>query len=345
MGWLTPALTIAGGVAGGVFGGPMGAGAGMATGGLLGGWLDGAYDDPGAVSPVQPDASLYDTSAIDSISGSAKQQAAAAANRAAPEADWTMSDQDRALSMQTRDRQMALADEMEAYLRGEKTSLAEQQLRRAQIRAANEADNLAAGARGGAGAQVIAQQQAGQQQLAGLLETNRQSAELRAQEEANARAQLGQLLGQARGQDLGQRGQSQGQAQFDVSTKLQQTALNDAQQRAAWERELDAAKASSQTKQNLAAAKQGGQQQVQNLNAQREQAAQDRKADQVEGAINAGSGVAQMGLMTNNSWGGKPGPADPGPAPTEKEWNDAWNQERVPTDDEWNAAWRRNGGG
>lgn len=327
MGWLTPILTIGGGAVGAAVGGPVGAGAGMAIGGTLGGLIDGAFDDPEPVAPVAPDESLYDTSAIDSISSDAKSDAAWAARRAAPEADWTMSDQDRALSMQTRDRQMALADEMEAYLRGERTSLAEQQLRRAQIRAANEADNLAAGARGGAGAQVIAQQQAGQQQLAGLLETNRQSAELRAQEEANARAQLGQLLGQARGQDLGQRGQSQGQAQFDVSTKLQQTALNDAQQRAAWERELDAAKASSQTKQNLAAAKQGGQQQVQNLNAQREQAAQDRKADQVEGAVNAGTAVAQYGLMENKSGGGS---SDPYGKP--------------PTDDEWNDAWRRNGG-
>lgn len=344
MGWLTPALTIAGGAAGAYFGGPMGAGVGMSAGGLLGGALEGAFETPGAADPVQPDESLYDTAALDSISGSAKQQAAAAANRAAPETDWTMSDADRALSMGARERQMGLADEMEAYLRGDRVSLAEQQLRRSQLRAANEASNLAAGARGGAGAQVIAQQQAGQQQLAGLLETNQQSAELRAQEEANARGQLGQLLGQVRGQDLGQRGQSQGQAQFDVSTKLQQTALNDAQQRAAWERELDAAKASNQTAQNLAAAKQGGQQAVQNLNAQREQAAQDRKADQVEGAVNAGSSMAQMGLMTNNSWGGKPSP-DENRAPTDQEWNDAWNQNRVPTDDEWNDAWRRNGGG
>lgn len=345
MGWLTPALTIGGGVAGGVFGGPMGAGAGMAAGGMLGGLLDGAYNTPGAVSPVQPDESLYDTSALDSISGDAKKEAALAAARAAPEADWSMADQDRGLSLAARQRQDALADELEAVLRGERTSLAQQQLRQGQIRAANEAENLAAQARGGAGAQILGQQQAQQAQVVGQLETNRLAAEVRAREEADARGQLGSLLGQMRGQDLGQRGQSQDQSKFDVSTVLQQTALNDAMKRAAWERELDAAKASGQTDQNLAAAKQGGQQAVQNLNAQREQAAQDRKADAVEGAVNAGGSMAQMGLMTNNEWGGK---SDPGPKPTEQEWNDAWGQsyeaQRPPTDDEWEKAWSQSGG-
>jgi hypothetical protein len=283
---------------------------------MLGGAIEGAFDEPGAIAAVQPDESLYDTSAIDSISGDARAQAAAAASRRGPEADWAMSDQDRALSMEARARQMGLADELEAVLRGERTSLAQEQLRRGQLRAANEATNLAAGARGGAGAQILAQQQAQQQQVAGLLETNQQAAELRAREEDAARGQLGQLLGQARGQDLGQRGQSQDQAQFDVSSKLQQTAMNDAMQRAAWERELEAAKAASQTKQNLAAAKQGGQQAVQNLNAQREEAARQRKADQVEGVVNAGGSMAQMGLMGGVSGGGGGGGSkSPNPSP------------------------------
>ena len=126
---------------------------------------------------------------------------------------------------------MGVADDLEAFLRGDQVSLAEQQRREGQISAANEATQLAASARGGAGAQILAQQGAQQAGLVASLQGNREAAMLRAQEEANTRGQLAGLLGQARGQDLSMRGQSQDQARFDVDAQYRNRDSNDAQQR------------------------------------------------------------------------------------------------------------------
>lgn len=296
--------------AGAVFGGPVGAGVGMSLGGALGGFVEGAFDDPSAPAAPYVDPAYYDTSGLDSISADAKARADAAAKREGFAADWSMSDQDRALALDARARQMGLADDLEAYLRGDRVSLAEQQLKRGQIRAANEATNLAAGARGGAGAQVIAQQQAGQQQLAGLLETNRENAALRAQEEAAARGQLAGLLGQTRGQDLSMRGQSQGQAQFDVEAQYRNRDSNDAQQRFYDSLRLQGQQSAAQVKQAQGAASLGSQQTVLGYQAAAEQQAAQSERDLTAGLVSGGMGVAQLGMQSSS----KPAPA-PAPAP------------------------------
>lgn len=296
--------------AGAVFGGPVGAGVGMSLGGALGGFVEGAFDDPSAPAAPYVDPAYYDTSGLDSISADAKARADAAAKREGFAADWSMSDQDRALALDARARQMGLADDLEAYLRGDRVSLAEQQLKRGQIRAANEATNLAAGARGGAGAQVIAQQQAGQQQLAGLLETNRENAALRAQEEAAARGQLAGLLGQTRGQDLSMRGQSQGQAQFDVEAQYRNRDSNDAQQRFYDSLRLQGQQSAAQVKQAQGAASLGSQQTVLGYQAAAEQQKAQSERDLTAGLVSGGMGVAQLGMQSSS----KPAPA-PAPAP------------------------------
>lgn len=337
MAWGTLIGAGLGAGAGAFFGGPAGAGVGMSLGGTLGGFIEGAFDDPTAPPAPYVDPALYDTSGMDSISADAKARAAAAAQREGYAADWGMADQDRALALDARARQMGVADELEAFLRGERVSLAEQQRREGQIRAANEADNLAANIRGGAGAQILGQQQAQQQQTASMLQGNREAAALRAQEEANARGQLAGLLGQARGQDLSMRGQSQDQSRFDVEAQYRNRDSNDAQQRFYESLRLQGEQGSAQINQAQGQASMGSQQAVLGYQAAADQQAQQNKKDLVAGVGSAGSGLAQLGMQQSS-----PGP---GAKPTESEWNDAWSQSGGnPTNDEWEEAWRLGGG-
>lgn len=298
--------------AGAIFGGPVGAGVGMSLGGALGGFVEGAFDDPSAPAAPYVDPAYYDTSGLDSISADAKARADAAAKREGFAADWSMSDQDRALALDARARQMGLADDLEAYLRGDRVSLAEQQRREGQIRAANEATNLAASARGGAGAQILAQQGAQQQQTAAMLQGNREEAMLRAQEEAAARGQLAGLLGQARGQDLSMRGQSQGQAQFDVEAQYRNRDSNDAQQRFYDSLRLQGQQSAAQVKQAQGAASLGSQQTVLGYQAAAEQQKAQSERDLTAGLVSGGMGVAQLGMQSSSKPASAPAPA---PAP------------------------------
>lgn len=298
--------------AGAVFGGPVGAGVGMSLGGALGGFVEGAFDDPSAPAAPYVDPAYYDTSGLDSISADAKARADAAAKREGFAADWSMPDQDRALALDARARQMGVADDLEAYLRGDRVSLAEQQRREGQIRAANEATNLAASARGGAGAQILAQQGAQQQQTAAMLQGNREAAMLRAQEEAAARGQLAGLLGQARGQDLSMRGQSQGQAQFDVEAQYRNRDSNDAQQRFYDSLRLQGQQSAAQVKQAQGAASLGSQQTVLGYQAAAEQQKAQSERDLTAGLVSGGMGVAQLGMQSSSKPASAPAPA---PAP------------------------------
>jgi len=338
--------TVGGGVVGGLFGGPLGAGLGMSAGSLLGGYLDGAYDDPAALDPYQVDPSLYDTSGYGSISDAAKQRAAAAQDRTAPTTDWSMANQDRGLSMETRGRQMGLANDIEAFLRGEKSSLAQQQLASGMQRVNAEAANSAANVRGGAGNQLLAAEEARRAAQGSQLELNRQQGELRAQEEAAARGQLASLLGQTRGQDLGQRGQSQDQAQFVTQTEMQQRAANDRAQQFYDSLRLQAEQGASQAKQAQGAAQQNAAGQVLGINAQREQDAQQGKRDLVAGASSGGSALAQMGMSNGNAWS-QPGTSGGGGGapPTDEEWAAAWGSQPGSTSqDQWDTAWQQSGG-
>lgn len=313
--WGTLLGSGAGAVAGGLLGGPVGAGVGMSLGGMLGGAVEGAFDDTGPAQAAYVDPSLYDTSGYDSISADAKAKAAAAAERQGPAANWGLDDQSRAMANQTRDRQMALADDLDAYLRGDKASLAELQARRAQIATANEIQQQAANARGGVGAQIAAQRQAATLGVASQLESNARFNELRAQEETAARGQLGQLLGQARGQDLGTREGDQGRSRFDVTTAQQNQAQNDAMTRFYEDLRFKGVQGGAQANQAYGAAQQGAAGQVLGINAQREQAAADRNAAMTGKVMEAGVGYAGIAAQENKN---RP--------PTEEEWQDAWNK-------------------
>lgn len=310
MAWGTLIGSGLGAGAGAFFGGPVGAGVGTSLGGAVGGFVEGAFDDPSAPAAPYVDPAYYDTSGLDSISADAKARADAAARREGFAADWGMSDQDRALALDARNRQMGLADDLEAYLRGDRVSLAEQQRREGQIRAANEGTNLAASARGGAGAQILAQQGAQQQQTAAMLQGNREAAQLRAQEEAAARGQLAGLLGQTRGQDLSMRGQSQGQAQFDVEAQYRNRDANDAQQRFYDSLRLQGQQSAAQVKLAQGSASLGSQQAVLGYQAAADQQKAQSERDLAAGLTSGGMGVAQLGMQSSS----KPAPA-PAPAP------------------------------
>ena len=335
--------TVGGGVVGGVLGGPLGAGLGMSAGSMLGGWLDGAYDPAKPTDPYQVDTSLYDTSGYGSISDAAKQRAAAAQDRIAPTTDWTMADADRALALDTRGRQMGLADDLEAFLRGERSSLAQQQLASGVQRVNAEQANAAANVRGGAGNQLLAAEEARRAALASGLELNAQQGLLRAQEEAAARGQLAGLLGQARGQDLSMRGQSQEQAQFGTQTELQQRAANDRMQQFYDSLRLQAEQGASQAKQAQGAAQQAAAGQVLGLNAAAAQDNQQAKRDLVAGASSGGAALTSYGLGNNNAWG-QPEKPQSQPA-TDEEWAASWNaQPGTTTQDQWDNAWQQSGG-
>lgn len=302
-------LPIGGGVVGGIFGGPMGAGVGMAAGSTLNSLFN-SPSPPGAVTPYQVDPALYDTA---KMQGLADLYGGRSYNmQDTPRTDYAMANEDRRLSLMARGQQQGLADELQAVLRGERSSLAQQQLVEGQARAANLSENLAANARGGAGAQILASQNAMRQGAASALETNRMAGLMRAGEEATAREQLGGLLAGMRGQDLGMRGQSQGQAQFLTQTEMAQRAQNNQQAQYFSDLQLRAQQGVSQTQQAQAAAQQGAAQSVQAINAQREQAAYQAQQQKNQGYYNAGGSLMQLGMQGGGpakpSGGGLPDP-------------------------------------
>jgi hypothetical protein len=103
--------------------------------------------------------------------------------------------------LEFRQKQMALANSLEAAARGEGPSIAASQLQKANEDAIKAQQALAASARGGN--PVLAQRQAAMNIAALQQENAAKSAELKLQEAQQARAQLGDVLGSARGQDIG----------------------------------------------------------------------------------------------------------------------------------------------
>lgn len=301
-------LPLVGAGAGAILGGPMGAGVGMAAGGALSGLMSGG--PPQTAKPYQVDPALYDTTLLQGMANGFGNTGA----DWTPATDYAMANADRAMSLQARRGQEGLAADLEAVLRGERVSLAQQQLVEGQARAANLSDNLAANARGGAGAQILAQQNAMRQGAASALETNRISGLQRAQEEAAARGQLAGVLGQMRGQDLDTRGGSQGQAQFKTQSELANRAQDNEQARYFASLQLQAQQAVAQTKQAQAAAQQGAYQSSQGLEAQQAQAAYQAQQQRTQGYVNGGASLMTLGMQGGG--GSKPptnpsNPADP----------------------------------
>jgi hypothetical protein len=100
-----------------------------------------------------------------------------------------------------RQKQLALANALEAQASGQAPSAAQTQLQRANELAVKQQMALAASARGGN--PILAQRQAAQNIAAIQQESAGKSAEMALQEQAAARGQLGEILSQSRGQDIG----------------------------------------------------------------------------------------------------------------------------------------------
>jgi len=131
------------------------------------------------------------------------------------EADFATAQQKGGIqrSLEVRGRQGALADTLEADVRGEGPSVAQQQLKQGGAEAVRAQMGIAAGARGPNIA--LAGRNAAQAGADISAKTGAAAAELRAGEQLAARDRLGQALAAQREQDLGQRAQDLGQ-QSDI---------------------------------------------------------------------------------------------------------------------------------
>jgi hypothetical protein len=147
--------------------------------------------------------------------------------RDVPQADYGQSQQDYALSLQSREQQSALGDSYWDAIRGTGPSVAQQQLLQGRDMTISNANAMAASARGGVN-QAAARRQAMGIGGDAMQQAAQQAAMVRAQEVADARSGLSGLLGTQRGQDLGQRGQSQQQAQADQQAALASRSMDDA---------------------------------------------------------------------------------------------------------------------
>lgn len=150
---------------------------------------------------------------------------------------WQQSQQDYAAQQAARERQLALAQRLEAQAAGRGPSLANMQLQEALARSNAQSMSMAASASPSQGAlahraAIQANAQASQQ-AAGT------GAQARIAEQMAAQQQLAQLLGQSRSQDLDARGQSVGQymgirqAELGASMGYQDAMAAQANQQAA----------------------------------------------------------------------------------------------------------------
>lgn len=115
---------------------------------------------------------------------------------------------------QMRGRQVGFLDTLDAQLRGEGPSVAQQQMQRGLDSNLAQAASLASVQRG-AGNAGLAQRQLGQQRAAVSQQGAADSSMLRAQEQLSAQGQMGQALAGVRGQDL---------SFADANAQLQQQA-------------------------------------------------------------------------------------------------------------------------
>lgn len=149
---------------------------------------------------------------------------------------WNQAQQDYANQLAARERQMQLANQLQAQTRGQGPSLANLQLQQALAQQNQQSMSMAASAPASQGAlgyraAIQANAQASQQAAA-------TGAQMRAMEQLAAQQQLAGLLTHSRQQDLGARGQSIGhyssirQQQLAASMAYQQAKMQEAQSRA-----------------------------------------------------------------------------------------------------------------
>jgi hypothetical protein len=198
-----------------------GALAATGIGGAIKSGVFGTSTTPSAY-PVNPDAYYYDNPLQDELQAGMTRK-----GDAAPELDWSQAQNDYQMGLQVRGQQQALADHYKAVMEGKAgQSLAQQQLRAGQARAAAEGAQIAASSRGGAGNLVLAQRAAQRQAALGGLAVSRDASMLRAQEQAQAREAYAGMLSGMRGQDAQSRGMSQQQVLGGAGIEMQQRGLN-----------------------------------------------------------------------------------------------------------------------
>ena len=134
---------------------------------------------------------------------------------------------DFARALGAREQQQGLADQFLAMIRGDRPSVAENQLMAGQDRALNNQLAMAASQRGNP---ALAMRQAARNSGDIQAQTNQQAAMLRAQEQAAARQGLAGLLGGMRGQDFQAAGLAQNQ--MGMNDAARQAFLNAMMQQA-----------------------------------------------------------------------------------------------------------------
>jgi hypothetical protein len=209
------------------------AGGALAAAGAIGGIASGALGSNPGVNANYGNAEGYTYSGdgngyFDSQRKRLQDQELGAQQRTAYQTDWGQANHDYANAGVARSQQQALAENYQKVVNGQAgPSLAEQQMRAGQERAAQQQMVMAAGARGGTAAMLNAQRSAQAQGVLAQSAVNRDAGMMRTQEQQQARQEYAGLLGNMRSQDYAARAGSQQQAMGQAGIEMQQRSLND----------------------------------------------------------------------------------------------------------------------
>lgn len=157
-----------------------------------------------------------------------RETGAEAQNRYGEQIDTTLALGDRNRQLQDRGQQIALAQDLQAAAAGEGPSIAQAQLQAGSDQSIANQFGLASSARGGALAQAAAQRLAMQNAGTQTAQLANQSAQLRAQEQVQARGELANQLGRLRSDDAGMGSQAFTQAATQAQLNAAQRSQNDA---------------------------------------------------------------------------------------------------------------------
>jgi len=319
MGLFGTAGSIGGGVAGGALGssfGPVGTVAGGYLGSRVGGMIGGMLDDQG--NPVGEQAvPTFTPFSYENTGTDYRGERAAADARRAPRLDWAQEQADYARQIEARGRQEDLARSLVEAREGKAPSVAALQAQQGLQNAQMQGLQLAANARGGAGAQILAQQGAQRQAALSAQSATREAAIMRAQEIAQARQEEGALYNAMRSGDLGARQQSMGKQGLISQNELATRQMNDARSMGLLHSSIQEQQAALQAGYQNAALQMQGQTAVINANSAAQQAAAARNAGLMGSLIGAGGSV--LGAGVSSGWfkggggqAGAPGGGAPG---------------------------------
>lgn len=315
MGLFGTAGSIGGGVGGGMLGsafGPVGTIAGGYIGSRLGGMVGGMLDDQG--NPVgEQSVPTFTAFGYDHTGTDYRGERGAADTRRAPKLDWAQEQADYNRQLEARGRQEDLARTLVEAREGKAPSVAALQLQSGLQTAQLQGLQLAANARGGAGAQILAQQGAQRQAALSSQSANRETAVLRAQEIAQARQEEAGLYNAMRSGDMASRQQSVGKQGLISQNELAQRHMNDARSMGLLQASIEEQRQREQAGFQNAQLQMQGQTAVINANSAAQQAAAARNAGLMGSLIGAGGSV--LGAGVSSGWfkgasgggGGSPG--------------------------------------